>query len=57
MLKRAKARVQGHLNYYAVTDNAQRCSTYLYHAERIVLESLNRKSQPKVYTCAASDRR
>jgi group II intron reverse transcriptase/maturase len=52
MLKRAKARVQGHLNYYAITDNAARCNTFLYHAERIVFKWLNRKSQRKAYTWA-----
>ncbi|MGH8534146.1 MAG: hypothetical protein ACREV1_15870 [Gammaproteobacteria bacterium] len=26
MLRRTKARVQGHLNYYAITDNAARCN-------------------------------
>jgi group II intron reverse transcriptase/maturase len=53
MLKRAKARVQGHLNYYAISDNAARCSTFLYHAERILFKWLNRKSQRKAYTWAA----
>ena len=52
MLKRAKARVQGHLNYYAITDNAARCNTFLYHGERIVFKWLNRKSQRKAYTWA-----
>ncbi len=50
MLKRAKARVQGHLNYYAITDNAQGCNTYVYRATRILHKWLNRKSQRKAYT-------
>lgn len=49
MLARAKARVQGHLNYYAITDNARSCSRYVYHATRILRRSLNRKSQRKAY--------
>ena len=49
MLKRAKARVQGHLNYYAITDNAHCCTTYVYRATRILLKWLNRKSQRKAY--------
>ncbi len=52
MLKRAKTRVQGHLNYYAITDNAQRCNTYVYRARRILHKWLNRKSQRKAYTWA-----
>ena len=49
MLKRAKARVQGHLNYYAITDNAQWCTAYVYHATRILYKWINRKSQRKAY--------
>ena len=30
MLGRAKARIQGHLAYYAITDNAHCCNRYLY---------------------------
>ena len=52
MLKRAKVRVQGHLNYYAITDNAQWCNCFVYHATRILLKWLNRKSQRKAYTWA-----
>ncbi len=50
MLKRAKARVQGHLNYYAITDNAPGCNIYIYRATRILHKWLNRKSQRKAYT-------
>jgi hypothetical protein len=49
MLIRAKARIQGHLNYYAITDNARSCSRYLYHATRILRRWLNRKGQRKAY--------
>ena len=49
MLERAKARVQGHLNYYAITDNARACSAYVYRATRILHQWLNRKSQRKAY--------
>ncbi len=50
MLRRAKWRVQGHLNYYAITDNAERCNTFVYHATRTLFKWLNRKSQRKAYT-------
>ncbi len=52
MLKRAKVRVQGHLNYYAITDNAQGCTRYVYRARRILYKWLNRKSQRKAYNWA-----
>lgn len=42
-LRQAKARVEGHLNYYAITD--KRCNSYLYHATHLVHKWLNRKSQ------------
>lgn len=50
MLRRAKARIEGHLNYYAITDNSKLCSTYRYHATRILFKWLNRKSQRRSYT-------
>ena len=50
MLRRAKARIPGHLNYYAITDNATRCITFVYRATRILHKWLNRKSQRKAYT-------
>ena len=50
MLRRAKARIKGHLNYYAITDNGKMCNTYLYFATRILFKWINRKSQRKSYT-------
>lgn len=50
MLRRAKSRVVGHLNYYAITDNSEKCTSYLYHVTHILLKWLNRKSQRKTYT-------
>ena len=50
MLKRARTRVVGHLNYYAITDNTARCDDYLYYAARSLFKGLNRKSQRKAYT-------
>ena len=32
MLRQARAKVVGHLNYYAITDNLERCSYYVYYA-------------------------
>ena len=50
MLRRAKIRVAGHLNYYAITDNSEKCSTFLHHVRRILFKWLNRKSQRNSYT-------
>ena len=49
MLIRARARFRGHLNDYAITDNARSCSRYVYHATRILRQWLNRKSQRQAY--------
>ena len=50
MLRQARSRVIGHLSYYAITDNLERCSYYDYRATRILFKWLNRKSQRKAYT-------
>lgn len=50
MLKRGKSRIEGHLNYYAITDNYESCSDFIYWAERILFKWLNRKSQRRAYT-------
>jgi len=49
LLARAKSRIQGHLNYYAVTDNGARCQTFLFFTTRILFKWLNRRSQRKSY--------
>ena len=55
MLRRARVRVMGHLNYYAITDNTRLCNRYVHHAQRILFKWLNRKSQRKTYTWAGFD--
>ena len=50
MLRQARTRVIGHLNYYAITDNSARCSYYVYRTKHILFKWLNRKSQRKAYT-------
>ena len=50
MLRKARARVVGYLNYYAITDNSKRCSYYVFCATRILFKWLNRKSQRNAYT-------
>jgi RNA-directed DNA polymerase len=50
MLRQARIRVMGHLSYYAITDNSERCRFYVYRTKHILFKWLNRKSQRKAYT-------
>ncbi len=50
MIRQARTRVVGHLSYYAITDNSERCGYYVCCATRILFKWLNRKSQRKAYT-------
>ena len=50
LLRQAKLRIEGHLNYYAITDNSAQCSRYVLHATRLVFKWINRKSQRRAYT-------
>jgi group II intron reverse transcriptase/maturase len=50
MLRQARSRVLGHLSYYAITDNLERCNYYVHRATRILFRWLNRKSQRRAYT-------
>ena len=52
MLRQARIRVLGHLSYYAVTDNLERCTYYVHRATEILFKWLNRKSQRRAYTWA-----
>lgn len=52
MLRRAKARITGHLNYYAITNNTPECGRFLHHATQILYKWINRKSQRPAYTWA-----
>lgn len=53
MLRSARTRVLGYLNYYAITDNSERCEYYVYYTKRILFKWLNRKSQRKAYSWEA----
>ncbi len=50
LLKRARARVMGHIQYYGITDNGKQVETFLYWATRILFKWINRKSQRRSYT-------
>lgn len=49
LVRGAKTRIIGHLNYYAVTDNVKHCNLYMHLTERILFKWLNRRSQRKSY--------
>ncbi|MCP3685059.1 MAG: group II intron reverse transcriptase/maturase [bacterium] len=50
LLRTAKRKWQGHLNYYAITDNFERCNAFGYQMERLLFKWLNRQSQRRSYT-------
>ena len=50
LLRQAKTRVQGHLNYYAMTDNSESCQRYMHLTRRALFTWLHRRSQRKSFT-------
>jgi group II intron reverse transcriptase/maturase len=50
LLRQAKRRLQGYLNYYAVTDNRRLCQSFRYQFELLLFKWLNRRSQRGSYT-------
>jgi len=50
LLRRAKRKLQGHLNYYGITDNWQMCNSFSYQVRRLMYKWLNRQSQRRSYT-------
>ena len=49
MLRQARNRVIGHLNYYAITDNFKSCSIFAHYAKHLLFKWINRKSQRRAY--------
>lgn len=49
ILRSAKRRLEGHLNYYAVTDNSRMCHCFARQLERTLWKWLNRRSQRRSY--------
>lgn len=50
LLRNAKAKLQGHLNYYAITDNGPMCDSYRRQVTWLLFKWLNRRSQRRSYT-------
>lgn len=49
LLQRARAKIDGHLNYYCITDNSQRCSTFIHLCTKLLHKWLNRQSQRRSF--------
>jgi len=49
LLKQAKLKLAGHLNYYAITDNGQMCYQFSRQVTQLVYKWLNRQSQRSSY--------
>lgn len=49
ILRQAKAKLQGHLNYYAITDNGSMCESYKRQVTKLLFKWLNRRSQRRSY--------
>jgi group II intron reverse transcriptase/maturase len=52
LLQRAKLKLVGHLNYYAITDNARMCDAFRIQMMRLLFKWLNRQSQRRSYNWA-----
>jgi group II intron reverse transcriptase/maturase len=52
LLQRAKLKLVGHLNYYAITDNARRCDAFRIQMMKLLFKWLNRQSQRRSYNWA-----
>ncbi len=52
LLKQAKLKLVGHLNYYAITDNSQMCHRFSREVTQLVYKWLNRQSQCSSYNWA-----
>jgi RNA-directed DNA polymerase len=50
LLQGAKRRLQGHLNYYAITDNGRMCDAFRRQVMILLYRWLNRQSQRRSYT-------
>jgi RNA-directed DNA polymerase len=50
LLREAKQRLQGHLNYFAITDNSRMCHRFRQQFEHLLFKWLNRRSQRRSYT-------
>jgi hypothetical protein len=50
LLRKAKQKLDGHLNYYAITDNGRMCDSFRRQVMKLLYKWLNRQSQRRSYT-------
>jgi RNA-directed DNA polymerase len=55
LLKQAKRKLEGHLNYYAITDNSRMCNSFRRQMQWLLYKWLNRQSQRRSYTVERLD--
>ncbi len=48
-MKTIVSKLQGHCNYYGITDNRYAVSSYIYEVKRLLYKWLNRRSQCKSF--------
>src|SRR5712692_2221024 len=49
LLRQAKLKLVGHLNYYAITDNSEMCHLFRHQVMQLMYKWLNRQSQRRSY--------
>jgi RNA-directed DNA polymerase len=49
LLRQAKRRLQGHLQYYAITDNGRMCDAFRRQVSKLLFKWMNRQSQRRSY--------
>ncbi len=52
LLRQAKLKLVGHLNYYAITDNSEMCQLFRHQVMQLLYKWMNRQSQRRSYTWA-----
>jgi group II intron reverse transcriptase/maturase len=57
MVQFVQRHLQGHMQYYGVSENVHRVSDYFYHGTRLLFKWLNRRSQKKSYSWAKFGKR
>lgn len=49
-MKKITMKIQGHCNYYGVTDNSRALSNYIYECRKLIFKWLNRRSQRRSFS-------
>jgi RNA-directed DNA polymerase len=49
LMRKMKSKVQGHCNYYVITDNTYAVSNYIHEVKKLIFKWLNRRSHRKSF--------